>query len=289
MYTESRQPVFREITPRDAEGFLALNNFPGQRAYKPMKGRSYADNMANGSHRRIEIAVAKVRESGVDYLMNGQHNCNAILIHNRPYSGVVSYYTCDTMEDAWRLFATFDVHASRTEQQFMHSRRGLFDDERLHDVPLRVLQCCGTALYALGAGTDPQFNAPATHVKTEKADLVDKYADDVIFVSQYKEYGHMIAVGCVAAIIATERKNKKAAAEFWEKVGTGEMLVLSDPRRRLRDSLMDLRFLGEIRGGYQRQKAMFALCASWWNSWRTGEVRRSVKVNAMSGVPKVSA
>jgi hypothetical protein len=195
---------------------------------------------------------------------------------------------CDTMEDAWRLFSTFDVHASRTEQQFMHSRRGLFEDGRLHDVPLRVLQCCGTALYALGAGTEPKFNAPATHVKTEKADLVDKYADDVVFVAQYKDHGHMIAVGCVAAIIATSRRNRKSAVEFWEKVGTGEMLALTDPRRKLRDSLLDLRFLGEIRGGHQRQKAMFALCVTWWNAWRTNEARKSVKVNAMNGVPKVS-
>jgi hypothetical protein len=245
--------------------------------------------MENGTHRRIEIAVAKVKETGVDYLMNGQHNCNAILIRGKPFKATISYYVCDTMEDAWRLFATFDVHSNRTEQQFMHARRGIFEDERLHDVPLRVLQCCGTALYALGAGTDPQFNVRATFSKTEKADLVDKYADDVVFVAQYKDHRHMIAVGCVAAIIATSRRNRKAAIEFWEKVGTGEMLSLTDPRRKLRDGLLDLRFLGEIRGGYQRQKAMFALCVSWWNSWRTDEARRCVKVNAMNGVPKVAS
>lgn len=289
MYAESRQPAFKDITPREAEAFLALNNFPGQRKYKPTKGRAYADNMASGSHRRIEIAVAKVKETGVDYLMNGQHNCHATIIHNKPYQGVVSYYTCDTMEDAWRLFATFDVHASRTEQQFMHSRRGLFKDDRLHEVPLRVLQCCGTALYALGAGTEPQFNVPTAHAKTVKADLVDKYADDVMFVAQYKDYDHMIAVGCVTAIIATARKNNKAAFEFWEKVGSGEMLVITDPRRKLRDALLDRRFLGEARGGSRRPKVMFSMCASWWNSWRSGDSRRYVKVNAIGELPKVAS
>jgi hypothetical protein len=288
MYTESRQPVDKEITPREAEGFLALNNFPGQRKYQPLKGRLYADNMSDGTHRRVDIAVAKVRETGVDYLMNGQHNLNAILIRNKPFKATISYYLCDTMEDAWRLFASFDVHASRTEQQFMHSRRGLFADERLHEVPLRVLQCCGTALYALGAGTEPQFSFSATHAKTEKADLVDEYADEVMFVANYKDYETLILVPVVTAMIATWRKNNSAAEEFWGRVATGEMMEKSDPRMRLRDTLSKRSSFSSMRGR-DRNAAIYATCIAWWNSWRTNEARRSVKVNAMNGVPKVSA
>ncbi len=289
MYQESTDPAKKMVTPKEAERFLALNNFPGQRPYNPVKGRAYADNMAKKSHRRIEIAVAKVQETGVRYLMNGQHNCNAVLIHNKPYPAIVSYYTCDTMEDAWRLFATFDVHASRTERQFMHSRRGLFKDERLHGMPLRVLQCCGTALYALGDGVEPQFMIPTTHVKTEKADLVEKYSEDVLFVSLFTEYRHMMIVGCVAAIIATGRKNSTAALDFWTGVGTGEMLVKSDPQFKLRDSLMNLKFLAGLRGTRSRQRAMFNLCGTWWNAWRSGQQRGSVKINAMNGMVKVVA
>jgi hypothetical protein len=287
MYAESRPPIEAQITPRDAEMLLAANNFPGQRKYHPPKGKLYADNMEAGTHRRIEISLAKVRETGVEYLMNGQHNCNAILIRGKPYRATISHYICDTMEDAWRLFATFDVHASRTEQQFMQSRRGMFGDDRLHEVPLRVLQCCGTALYALKGGTEPKFNITAMHAKTDKADLVEANADDVIFVSRYKDHRHLILVGCVAAIIATARRNPEAAAEFWDKVATGEMLSLADPRRKLRDALLDMRFFGEIRGGEQRQRAIFSTCIGWWNSWRTGQPRSFVRVGATYSVPKV--
>jgi len=289
MYRESRQPADKLVTPKEAEGFLAINNFPGQRPYNPFKGRLYADNMDAGTHRRIDIAVAKVKSTGIDYLMNGQHNCNAIIIYKKPYPASVSYYLCDTMEDAWRLFATFDVHASRTEQQFMHSRRELFTDVRLHTVPLRVLQACGTALMVLGegAGAEPTFHAPQSRAKTMKADYVDKYPDDVLFVNQYKDYNHMMVIGCVTAIIATSRKNKQAAELFWSRVATGEMLTRGDPRCKLRDALLDTRFLGEIKGGTSRQKAIYQLCIIWWNSWRSSDGRKIAKLSGMNTVPRV--
>lgn len=286
MYAESRQPVFKIVTPKDAEAFLAINNFPGQRAYKPLKGKQIADNMDAGTHRRVEIAVAKVRESGVEYLMNGQHTSNAILIYGKPYPGVVSYYSCDTMEDAWRLFATFDVHASRTEQQFMKARRGIFSDERLHAVSLRVLQCCGSALYALGAGTDPDFGNGTAKSKTEKADLVERHAEDVVFVASFDKHDGLIAVPIVTAIIATARKNKERASEFWNSVATGEMLKASDPRMRLHDAISGTGF--NAFRGRDRNKALYSICVSFWNSWRSGETRKCVKLQAMKSLPKVS-
>lgn len=288
MYVESRQPVFKDITPKDAEAFLAINNFPGQRVYNAIKGRSYADKMASGEQRRIEIAVAKVKENGRDYLMNGQHNCNAILIRGKPYPGVVSYYMCDTMEDAWRLFATFDVHATRTESQFMASRRGLFTDERLRNVQLRTLQCCGTALYSLGSGTEPTFNLQACQRKTDKPDAVAKFAEDVLFVSKFSEYRDMlIVVPVVTAMIATYRKNPAAANDFWSFVASGEMLASQDPRKKLREILLRPGRISSLRGR-DRNKALYSLCVSWWNAWRDGKMRKTVKLAAMTSVPKVS-
>ncbi len=286
MYKESRQPADKLVTPKEAEAYLAINNFPGQRAYNPFKGRLYAENMESGTHRRIDIAVAKVRETGIDYLMNGQHNCQAVIIYGKPYQASVSYYMCDTMEDAWRLFATFDVHSSRTEQQFMHSRRELFTDERLHTIPLRVLQACGTALTILTDGkTDPRFCPPKNKIKTIKADYVEKYPDDVIFVSQFKDYRHMMVIGCVTAIIATSRKNKQEATLFWSRVATGEMLTRNDPRAKLRDALLDTSFLGNVRGGENRQRAIYTLCIVWWNSWRSNDGRKFAKVSSMNTIP----
>lgn len=288
MFTESRQPAFKMLTPREAEALLAINNFPGQRPLRPLKSRDYADNMANGTHRRIEISVVKVKETGVEYLMNGQHNCHAVIAHGKPFPAVFSYYTCDTMEEAWRLFTTFDVHQARTDRMFMGARRGLFRDERLHDVPLRSLEACATALYLLGDGTEPKFGVPHPANKQIKADLVDKHADDVLFVAQFVEYRHLTTVGVVAAMISTRRTNKVAAQEFWARVADGDMLAVSDPRHRLREALKELS--GAMKGGgYSKQRAAFIQCIAWWNSWRTNDRRRSVKVASTLTLPKVAA
>jgi hypothetical protein len=289
MYTESKKPVDKLITPREATTFLELNNFPGQKRYNQLKGKYYSENMANGSQRRIEISIARLMDSGDEFLMNGQHNLQAVIIYGKPYPASIAYFDCDNIEDAWRLFATFDVHSTRTERQFMWARRGLFTDERLHEVPLRVLQASGSALYYLGdKGTKPNFYIPSVHKKTDKADMVDKCAGEVMFVSQFKEYEHLMSIGVITAIISTHRVKQKESFDFWYGVGTGAEMKLSDHRRKLRDQLLSQKFLGgTLGGGTRRQRATYQLCATWWNSWRKGDERRSVKINSMNGIPDI--
>lgn len=289
MHIESRQPVQKQITPREAEEFLAMNNFPGQRKYNVLKGRLYAENMAAGTHRRIDIAVCRVKATGVDYMMNGQHNCQAILIYGKPYQGTVSYYSCETMEDAWRLFATFDVHASRTEIQFMGSRRGIFQDERLRELPIRTLQVCGSALYALGAGTVPVFKRVGGSVKTAKADHVERFHKETLFVAQFGAYDMLMRVGIVAAMIATYRRNAKEAQVFWDRVGSGADLKMNSPEWRLSKLLSDSSNFDGLYNGELRAQAQFAACVLWWNSYRTNDGRKLLKIQAMRIPPKVEA
>lgn len=290
MYSESRQPVFKNVTPREADEFLALNDFPGQRKYNPLKGKMYADNMAAGTHRRIEIAVARIRETGRDILMNGQHNCNAIIISGKPHPACISYYSCDTMEDAWRLFATFDIHASRTERQFMSARRGLFSNSELHDLPLRVLQSCGSALFSLRNGVEPNFNELVLHSKTAKADLVERYSDEVLFVARYSGESNapMLVIPVVTAIVATRRTNQDGATIFWDAVATGEMLKKTDPRFRLHEFIFGKNSYSGLRGR-DRNSKIYSTCICWWNSWRTGIMRHKVQVGAMNSVPKIAS
>ncbi len=288
MYHESRDPVLKTMTPIDAERFLAINNFPGQRKYDPLKGREYADGLAAGTHRRVEIAVAKVKESGVDYLMNGQHNCNAILLHGKPVRAVVSYYSCESMEDAWRLFATYDVHRPRTSGQFMASRRSIFADVRLHDVPVATLNACGSALYALGGGSTPTFAKTRFAAKTSQADLVERYSDDVVFVSQWGKISHLLRVGVVAAIIGIRRVSTDSLCkEFFDKVATGEMLSKTEPSYKLRETLLTGHHLRNGNNGRDHQKNTYTVCVCWWNSWRDGERRMSVKLAAIKEMPTI--
>lgn len=292
MYSEKTRPINKFLTTREAEEILAKNNFPGQRAYNPAKGKLYADNMKQGSHRRIEVALATVRDTGEEYLMNGQHNCNALIQFGRPYPATIQHYDCETMTDAWRLFATFDGHASRTEGQFIRGRRGLFSDARLHEIPMLTMAACGTALYAINSGPKVCFHRlvqPSS--KTVKADLIEKHSRDVVFASKWAKYHHLNRVGVMAAIILTGRINEAKAIEFWDSVATGELLVLNDPRRKLRDELLESRQRSRLSssGGKENQQTQFLLCVHWWNAWRTGANRTLVRITDLNVVPEIKA
>lgn len=284
MYRESREPVNKQLTPAEAEVFLAMNNFPGQRKYDPVKGRSYADNMESGTHRRIDIAIAKVKERNESFLMNGQHNCHALILYGKEYKALISYYVCETMEDAWRLFATFDVHASRTVRQFMNSRRGIFADERLRAIPLKTLNICGSALCALGDGTKPLFGL-ANRSKTAQADKVQERAEEVLIIQEYGQFSHLAVVGVVAAMLSIYRTTKKDLfREFWDKVASGEMMQRSDPRYKCREMLLRKAYIGV--NGRALAESAFDICVAWWNSWRRGESRVSVKLASIKDRPK---
>lgn len=285
MFKESRGPVQKNLTPKEAEVFLAINNFPGQRQYDPVFGQYHADNMRSGTERRIEIAIAYVKETDVEFLVNGQHACRAVILYGKEYKATITYYVCDTMEDAWRLFATFDVHRARTAAQFIKSRRGLFLDKRLHEIALRPMTVAGSALLSIGGGINPTFvtgNAKSK-AKTEKADLIEKYSGCVLFVSKFSEYDHLMRVGVATAMIASYRVSPSHAFDFWTSVGNGEMLKRGDPRYKLREALLnDAPLAGN---GRKQQEFQYAVCASWWNSWALNQPRTSVKFAAMKDLP----
>src|SRR5690349_8632973 len=110
MYKLTNPPSVRKVTPKEVdEDFLPYNTFPGQRDLSGLKVRRYADGMEEGSMRPVDIAIA-TGPNGAKFLMNGQHVCHGIKIFGKPYNAIVSYYKCETEEDLWKLFATFDVH-----------------------------------------------------------------------------------------------------------------------------------------------------------------------------------
>jgi len=280
----------KEVTPKEAESFLAINNFAGQRKLNVIKARRYADMMDTGEMRPVDIAIMTL-PNGQRQLVNGQHVCHGIMLRGKPYKAVVSYYRCEELKDAWRLFSTFDSHATRTERQIMGGARGAFEDSRLHDIALRTLQSCGSALVALGDGLAPNFKNKVGDKKA-KVEAVENHPEEVAcvsFIIGSETRSHLARVGVVAAIIATLRANEKMAFKFWESVRTGELLVSTDPEYQLRKHLLsgEARIASSSGGGCDMNRYWFILSICWWNSWMNNEQRRSVKVLAVRDYPEV--
>lgn len=281
MYKLTNQVQCRHITPEEAKRLLAINTFPGQRALNERKARGYSDMMRRGEMRPFDVAVMTLPD-GKKHLANGQHCLNAVLINDAPFLATIAYYKCETLDDAWRLFATFDVHASRTEGHVMKAARGMFKSQALSEIALRTLQACGSALLILGDGKNPKFSGGSPS-KTIKPTLVQNNEEQVLWIDLFSECRFLIKVPVVAAMIATYRANPDAAYEFWEKIKTGDNI--SGPLRIFRDFLIAGKLSSDTGGGHNKSRVVYAICISWWNSWMKGEERRGVKVGAMASLP----
>ena len=271
-----------ELSPKEADQLLGINEFPSQRKLTAEIVRQYTENMHKKSHRRVEIAIAKVKETGKTFLMNGQHNCTAIKEYGKPYPALLTQYDCDTMMDANDLFNTFDISNRRTERQFIAGAKEVYD-QRLRKCSNLLLQYCGSALLNLN-GNDPAPAGCDRHdlTKTLKMKYCDQYVEEVLFVEQFFSHKHLKEVGVITAMICSYRVDPDAAQEFWDKVATGEMLSYNDPILNLREALLHG---NSIRSGAVRKHDVYKVCAAYWNTWRNGEIRMMVKVTSMKSIP----
>lgn len=292
MFKRTQQTNCKDVTPKEAEAFLALNNFPGQRNLNQLKAKQYADMMENGTMRPVDIAVLTM-PSGIKYLANGQHVNTAIIIHGKPFPARIDYYKCDTDRDAWLLFGSFDVHASRTEQNIIRAARGLFKNENLHSVPLRTLQSLGAALFYIesGDGKRPNFRVKVP-MKTCKADAIERNSEEILRAAFVVGCEHknspLTRVGVATAIVATCRKNEKKAFAFWNQVRTGENLTRNDPAYKLREWLREPSITKtKNSGGTGGHVAQYAASIAYWNSYIAGEKRSFVRTSSLKELPEV--
>lgn len=271
----------RKVSPKRCEDFLKKNTFAGQRALSQPWVQNVSTKICEGGFTKAHIAFAK-NGAGVDVLMNGQHQCHACIQAGLPIDATIDYYHCDSETDMWHLFATFDSHRQRTEGHVMKAAKGLFRSEALRNVPLRVLSSCGSALLWLGGGVTPVFSAKVLS-KSDKADLIEKYEQDVLRVASYGVSHIHVAVTC--AIIATHRVNDAKAREFWTRVLHGDQLVRNSPQWSLHHGIA--KFQAGARGGGSRNVMLYRLCILWWNAFATGERRTIAKYTSMKGIPEI--
>ncbi len=283
MYKLIQQPSPLKITVGEAKQFLELNVFPGQRTLSHAKARAYADLLLQGRLRPVDVAIATMPD-GARVLLNGQHVCTACVLANKDMNAVVTRWKCETNRDAWELYASFDVHATRTLGQVFQGARGLLTRPDMREVPFRILKNCGTALTALSV-SPVSFNLVT--FKSAKVAIVDDNSADVLWVNRVATTEHVTRVGCIAAMIATHRKNPGMAEDFWAQVASGiGFKNKHEPQKRVHDFLLHDAPYGASR---QSHECIFSICVTWWNSWRRNEPRSSVKFAAMKEIPTVEA
>lgn len=274
-----------DVTPEMALTLLAIN-FKGQRPLNPRKVSSYVELADAGRMRTISVDIA-ILPDGSKALVNGQHTLNMIVSRGKRHHAIITNWRCDTDEDVWRLFGSFDTHPPRTQRHIMMAARGLLTDSKLREVDCNVLAAVGSALFIIGDGTgEPQWQT--CEDKSVKVSLVDQHPEEVRFIDGLKDNStrHLMRIGVIAAMIATWRISKSAALTFWRKVLYSENLSKGEPEWQLSRALERASHSSRGRNG---QKYDYANSICWWNAWRDPEQKRkTVKVAAMIKSPKPS-
>ncbi len=279
-----------KVSPKRAQEILAHENtFEGQRSLRQPHAVALSVAIKSGTMAKGNIAFGQNGESRV--VVNGQHTLQGIVFSDTSLTCTIDEYQCDTNEDFWMLYASFDVGKNRSDADVMRAARCRFESGSLQIVPLRTLSACATALSFLRDGIEPDFTMK-TLAKAEKPTIVQQYESDILFVgSLYEGLNSDPTVPLATPIIATGRANKKRATDFWTRVLGGFDLVKGSPEWNLHRSLFADQTtaikVGLKGNGRIRITSTWNLCVGWWNSFITGDARRSVKLAGIKTPMKI--
>lgn len=291
-----------EPTHAFAARLLNLAEVPGDRPLRDSHVNALIGHMFAGRFRyeQVNLAVARCVENNVEYRVNGQHTCWAVLYTPEEFGhekvNLLSY-ECDTLDDVRALYATIDRGAVRTKRNVIAAL--LTDTEQFKDTPVRLM---GSLMSGLA-----QWLWESVHERAKRTgdDLValarDKHADIVERVREYAVQSGSFSASpfldrspVYAAMFDTFSVAPQRAAEFWSSVRDGtNMPLTTDPRLVLRNALSKARLMlsasaktRQAGGRTTGQEEMFRWCIITWNAWRRGEEVKLLRVNLASKRPK---
>ncbi|GAG35292.1 unnamed protein product, partial [marine sediment metagenome] len=229
------------LSPTNAKRLLALNTYPGQRKPSAAWTADLEAKMRDG--RFHEGLVAMMDNNGDSAMMNGQKQCEAVIRTGVSVPSRLHEYKAedgDSVVDIATVFAQYDVHQPRTRG---HIAWIYGAQVGMNDWPSHCVQLCAAALGVLevdGPATSKSYAKPGKDrmgavLVAHKPDC--RFVYDVAFAKG--SCPHIRRSHVIVAMIATWRKAKSSAGEFWAAVRDGEMLTKTSPAYKCREFLLN--------------------------------------------------
>lgn len=252
------------LTVEKAKYFLTTNTYAGQRPLSPKHVKYLVGKITSGKFHVGSVAV--VHYSDKTYLMDGQHQCHAVIEAGKSVKAKLVEYDIDDKSEIATVFAQFNADRIRSAPEVAWAAAVLIGME---DWSRRFVQTCATATMIVSSGGG-RFDSSRGLTKEERAKLLEKNRADCFAAKDILCNGHGTVLDkhlskgvVVAAVMATARKSKDDAAKFWKQVRDGEMLTKNSPAYKLRKYLMGIE---TIRGDSGRE--MYSKCITAWNAFR---------------------
>lgn len=270
------KPTTLRVTARLAKEFAEMDAAHVDRPLSERRLQVYRRVRAEGGFRPVAWAKAWCKETGQYYRVNGKHTSTLFSDGDNPDNLYVTVedYNCDTLEDVAKLYATFDSQSqTRTTADINRSFAAVIPE--LAGFDSRFINLVVSALNL--SPTDPE------HVQGTPAERAEVLFDNVELVlwlkdvmGDRKKSHHLHRVAVVAAIIASYRKAKGPAAEFWAAVRDETGPTPDVPDRKLAKFLTTTVAHKSAHAGAPSRfrisgREYFVKCARAWNAWRKGE------------------
>lgn len=261
-----------------ALSYLDLPVFPGEREVTDNHVQFLYDEIRKGTFNPLLVILSTATFNGVEYKINGQHTCWAVVAMPPSFSLRVREinYRVATAEQLKLLYSTYDRLKARTDGHI--TKVFLADTEATRDLWMSEVPRLVSAFRHWHVS-----NAASRRVTPEQLSAVISREFSGLFrqVALFVQANHKMAlsrrVPVVAAMFATFDKVPTKATEFWQPVIDGVNLsARSDPRWQLRDALLKALQPGSSTRGSKGMRVLttedvFRICLLAWNKWRKGE------------------
>lgn len=220
-----------QLTPDLATTLEKINTFEQQRNRRDDHIRTLMQKIRDDLFLTGSVATARLKyNGGQTVLVNGQHQCRAVVGANIPVDVVYEQYTVDSPEELSLLYRQFDGHAARSLRDISKPEAHALDIDWPQWVVSLVIT--GASLRESKRGASKDY----------KVTLLKKYRRAGEFIVNVlghnkKKVNNMARGPVVAAMILTWERCHEDAYTFWTQVRDGEYLTRKMPAYRLRDYL----------------------------------------------------
>ena len=276
------------VTNKLAKEWSEMEEIREDRPLREQRIRVYQKVLAAGEFRPVTWAKVYIKEMDQYYRVNGKHTSTVFAAADfskcQEVIAVIEDYECDTIEDAAKLYSTFDSQIQTRNQS---------DINRMFASAIPELKVYDTSFINLMVGAINYFRAPA--LTTDKkaaagssaAERAEVLFDEIEFCTWARallgdghtgKSKHLRRTPVVAAIRGTWGKAKAASLQFWTAVRdeTGEKPELPDRKLAKWLTVMRVNSGNGARSGppgrfkvFPREFYVKSIHA--WNAWRRGE------------------
>lgn len=295
-----------EVTPDWAAHYLKFNTYEHQRAVRVLHVDELAEKMKDGRFRFGEIAFGILSPGKKSVMVNGQHQCNAIIKSGETVPCILEKYRCLSAMDLADLFRQFE-YLPRSVTDMVKAKAGGLGLEWPVQISSLVVAAATIDHVAKGAkGARKAFSTSGgvkggkTFLsKEQKVGLLELYLKEGTFmyeimsfvdgkiVPSNKNARHLQRAPVAYVMFLTMRKNAQQAATFWVNVRDGENLTKDMPEMRLREFLMSVNSHATPYS-YRtvKQHEYIYKCVTAWNAFRKG-LSTTLRYSPSKDIPAV--